>query len=141
MIDFTLQGILIQLVNFLITLVGLNILLFRPIREIIKQRRDLMAGQMDKIETFSSQAESKLKGYEEQLQAARQEGNEVRNKLRDEGVAEEQKLLSVAGEEASQTLKAARTEIDGQVKTAMEALAKDIETYANKATDKILGQA
>lgn len=139
--DITLEGVLIQLVNFLITLVGLNILLLRPVRAIIKQRKDLMAGQMDKIETFNSQAEGKLQSYEEQLNAARQEANEVRSALRDEGVAEEQKVLSAAGEEASQTLKAARTDIDSQVKAAMEALAKDIETYASKATDKILGQA
>lgn len=141
MIDLTLDGVLIQLVNFLITLIGLNILLFRPIRAIIKQRKDLMAGQMDKIETFTNQAETKLKGYEEQLQVARLEGNEVRNKLREEGVAEEQKLLTAAGEEASKTLKVARTEINAQVKSAMEALARDIDTYASKATDKILGQA
>jgi F-type H+-transporting ATPase subunit b len=141
MIDIHPIGILIQFVNFLITLIVLNLILFGPVREMIRKRKELMAGQMDSIEKFTADAEGKLKDYEEQLAAARKDGNEIRAQLRDEAVAEETKLLSAAGADAAATLKASRVEIDAQVKSAMEQLGKDVENFAAKATDKILGQA
>lgn len=141
MIDIHPIGILIQFVNFLITLIVLNLILFGPVREMIRKRKELMAGQMDSIEKFTADAEGKLKDYEEQLAAARKDGNEIRAQLRDEAVAEETKLLSAAGADAAATLKTARVEIDAQVKSAMDQLGKDVENFAAKATDKILGQA
>ena len=78
----------IQLVNFLITIVGLNVLLIRPIRDKIKERNDLMAGQVGKIEGFNSSAEEKLKGYQTAIDAARQEGLEMRKQMRLEGAGE-----------------------------------------------------
>jgi F-type H+-transporting ATPase subunit b len=141
MIDIHPIGILIQFVNFLITLIVLNLILFGPVREMIRKRKELMAGQMDSIEKFTADAAGKLKDYEEQLAAARKDGNEIRAQLRDEAVAEETKLLSAAGADAAETLKASRAEIDAQVKSAMDQLGKDVENFAAKATDKILGQA
>ncbi len=141
MIEFHEWGLIWQTINFLVTLVVLNFILYKPIREVIRKRKELMAGQMSQIEKFTADAESKLKDYEEQLAAARKQGNEIRAQFKDEATAEETKLLSAAGEDAAFTLKAARTEIDGQVKTAMEQLSKDVEQFAAKATDKILGQA
>ena len=72
---------------------------------------------------------------------ARKEAGDIRNAAKDEGVAEEQALLSAAGTEASSTIQAARTEIKSQVKDAMDQLTKDVDKYAEQATGKILGQA
>lgn len=133
--------ILVQGINFLVTLFVLNLLLFKPIRGILKKRRELMDSQLKNIETFSSQAETKLADYEEQLAAARKEGMDIRNTFRDEGAGEEQSILSAAGEEAAATMKAARAEIEAQTKAAMDSLSKEVDAFAAKATDKILGQA
>lgn len=141
MIEFHGWGLFWQSVNFLVTLVVLNFILLKPVREMIRKRKEFMAGQMGQIEKFTTDAEGKLKNYEEQLAAARKEGNEIRVQFKDEAVAQETKLLSAAGEDAASVLKAARVEIDGQVKLAMDQLSKDVETFAAKATDKILGQA
>lgn len=141
MIDIHPLGILVQFVNFLITLFVLNQILLKPVREMIRKRKEMMAGQMANIEKFTADAESKLKNYEEQLAEARKQGNDIRAQFREDAVAEETKMLSSAGEDAAATLKAARADIDSQVKAAMEALSKDVEGFAAKATDKILGQA
>lgn len=135
------ETIFIQAANFLITVFVLNVLLIKPIREIIKNRKGLMADQMEKIEGFNSNAEKKVADYEAQLFDARKEANGIRNSMKDEGTAEEQKLLAAAGEEASGTIQAARTEIKSQVKGAMEQLTKDVDKFAEAATGKILGKA
>ncbi len=99
------KTIFIQAVNFLVTIFVLNVLLIKPIREIIKKRKGLMADQLEKIEGFNSNAETKVADYETQLAAARKEANDIRSAMKDEGTAEEQKLMSVAGDEASGTIK------------------------------------
>jgi F-type H+-transporting ATPase subunit b len=131
----------IQLINFLLTVVFLNALLIRPIREKIKERNTLMADQLSTIETFTSSADEKLKGYEKALDAARQQGLELRKQMRAEGSGEEQQIMSAVGKEVAATMKAAQDEIAAQVAGAKKALVSDVEKFALKATAKILGQA
>ncbi len=135
------KTLFIQAANFLLTIFVLNVLLIKPIREIIKKRKGLMADQLDKIESFNADAEAKVTDYEAQLAAARKEANDIRSAKKDEGAAEEHKLMSAAGAEASSTIQAARAEIKAEVKTAMDQLTKDADKFAEAATGKILGQA
>ena len=133
--------IVIQGVNFLVMIFLLNKILIDPVRKIISKRKELMAGQMDKIEGFNASAADKVADYEAQLAAARKEAGDIRNAAKDAGVVEEQALLSAAGKEASSTIQAARAEIESQVKGALDQLTKDVDKYAEQATGKILGQA
>lgn len=135
------KTIFIQGLNFIVMIFLLNVVLIRPVREIIKKRTGLMADQLEKIEGFNSSAETKVADYEAQLTQARKEAGEIRNTAKDAGVAEEQAMLSEAGAEASNLIQAARAEIQSEVKVAMEQLAKDVNVYAEQATGKILGQA
>lgn len=135
------QTFFIQLGNFIVTLLVLNLLLFKPIREIIKKRSELMAGRMSEIEKFGSEADSKIKDYEATLDSARKEGADIRTALKDEGEAEEQKLMQEAGRDAAAEMKAARREIAAKVDDAKGALQKDVAVFAEEATKKILGRA
>jgi F-type H+-transporting ATPase subunit b len=131
----------IQLINFLITVVFLNALLIKPIRDKIKERNTLMADQLATIENFTSGADEKLKGYESALDSARQQGLELRKQLRAEGSGEEQQIMTAVGKEVAASMKAAQDEIAAQVTSAKKALGVDVEKFALKATAKILGQA
>ncbi|QGY39824.1 hypothetical protein GM415_06710 [Pseudodesulfovibrio cashew] len=135
------KTIFIQAANFIVTVFVLNVLLIKPIREIIKKRKGLMADQMEKIEGFNKNATEKMADYEAQLASARAEANEVRSSAKEEATAEEQKLMAEAGKEASGTIQAARAEIEKEVQAAMGQLTKDIDKFAEAATGKILGQA
>lgn len=132
---------LIQLVNFLIILAVLNVLLYRPIRGILKQRSERMAAQMSEIERFTESATQKLSDYEKSLEQARQKGMEIRQEFKDEGQKEEQELLAQASDQAAAELQSIREELAVQKEDAEQRLNKEIKGYAQKATDKILGQA
>jgi F-type H+-transporting ATPase subunit b len=131
----------IQLINFLFTVIALNFLLIRPVREKIKERNTLMADQLATIEGFTSSADEKLKSYETALDSARQQGLDLRKQMRAEGAGEEQQIMAVAGKEVAATMKANQDEIATQVASAKQALTADVEKFALKATAKILGQA
>jgi F-type H+-transporting ATPase subunit b len=133
--------LLIQLVNFLIIWMVLDLLLFKPIRGIIKKRADHMDHQMNAIERFTKDASVKLEDYEKSLVAARAEGAAERDKLKDEGTVEEGKLLAAASEEAAGKVAAAKSEIGSEADEARKALKSGVKKMAERAADRILSQA
>lgn len=138
MIDLNVS-LVVQLVNFLVTIVVLNWLLIRPVREIIKQRKDAVAGMVSEVETFSGDATAKLEKYEEALAQARRNATAERESVKDAAVEEEHRLVGAATEEAQADLKSAREEIEAQVKAAMDGLKGQVDSLAQKAADRVLG--
>jgi len=134
-IDITL---VVQFINFVITLVVLNILLVRPIREIIKKRTGVMADLVGSAERFTQTADEKLKNYEAALDEARKAGTAERLRFKDEGQSEEKAIIAKASASAQEQLTQARSEIDSQSKTAMESLKSQVDSLADKAVAKIL---
>ncbi|MFP4168391.1 MAG: ATP synthase F0 subunit B [Desulfonatronovibrionaceae bacterium] len=131
----------IQLVNFLIILLVLNLILYRPIRGIIKKRADLMAQGLDEAEKFSAEANKKMESYEERLKEARKEANEIRVGKKEAGQSEEQVLLDAAGNEAAEILREAKEKITKEKESALSSLKGKVDEFAQKAADKVLGQA
>ncbi len=130
-----------QLVNFLIILTVLNLILFRPIRGIIKKRAEVMSEKLGSIEAFTAQAESKLENYKASLTGARVEAQQLRVSLKAEGTEAEAAVLSKAGTEAAEKVAAARKEIDGQKQAALKALRNEVAGYAKNVADKVLSKA
>ena len=130
--------VLVQFINFIITLVVLNILLVRPIREVIKKRTGVMSGLMNETERFTQTAAEKLKNYQAALDEARKAGTTERLRFKDEALAEEKKLVSAAGADAQKTLSTARSEITAQSQEAMTSLKGQVPALAKKAVAKIL---
>ena len=130
-----------QLVNFLIILTVLNLILYRPIRGIIKKRAEVMSEKLSSIEDFAAKAEAKLESYKTALSGARVEAQQLRVALKTEGVAVESAVLAEAGAEAAEKVAAARKEIDGQKQAALKALRSEVDSYAKNVADKVLSKA
>ena len=77
-----------QLVNFFIALYVLNLLLIRPIREIIRKRKAVMDDMSGESESYEYQAEQRLSDYDNQLTRARQDAGQNREKAREAGKPE-----------------------------------------------------
>lgn len=138
MIDLNIT-MLFQLVNFLVTLVVLNALLIRPIREIIKKRSDKMADLLGESEQFFCQAGDKLKNYEAVLAITRAEAAAERDKAKAAGIAREQEIVTAAAQEAQDYLTASRASVTDQVTKAMDDLKGQVGALAASATAKVLG--
>lgn len=128
----------VQLVNFLIILTVLNLILFRPIRGIIKKRAEVMSEKLGSIEDFAAKAEAKLESYKTALTGARVEAQQMRMSLKAEGVAKESSVLAEAGAEAAEKVAAARKDIDGQKQAALKVLRAQVSTYAKDVAGKVL---
>ena len=131
----------IQLVNFLILLALLNVVIYRPIRGIVKQRQAKMSNDLTEVERFNEQAQAKLADYQAALEHARREAGDVRESQKKEAVAEEKDILAAASQEGSQMLNAAREDIEAQSQEARKALNQQVKKYAKLVTDKVLVKA
>ncbi|RQD57596.1 MAG: hypothetical protein D5R98_09180 [Desulfonatronovibrio sp. MSAO_Bac4] len=131
----------IQLVNFLLVLLLLNLILYKPIRGMLKKRAELMSQQVSKIENFTETAEDKMASYEQDLDKARIKAQEIRTGLKEEGYENEKVIIQDANNEAGSMVKTARDKITKDKDAALSSLMKEVEKFASKATDKILSKA
>jgi len=131
----------IQLVNFLIVLLLLNLILYKPIRGMLRKRAEVMSRKVSEVESFSSSAEEKMKTYEAELDKARIKAREIRTSFKGEGFARENEIVDVASGEAMSMVKAAREKVSKEKTTAISSLKKEVDKFAAKATEKILSKA
>lgn len=135
-LDITL---VIQLVNFFIALFFLNILLIRPIRDIIRQRNTLMDNIASEADNFHSEAVKKLENYEAQLAAARKEAGQNREEGKNEGLAELQAIVGQAQQSARQLLDDNRQALQGHADQALNELRNGIHGFSEKVGKKLIG--
>ncbi len=128
----------IQLVNFLILLAVLNLILYRPIRGIIKQRRERLGGYLSDIEKFNVEADAKLRDYEDALAKARLEGSRLKADYKSEGTKVEQEILARAKEESIKRLEEARKELLKQSEGVRQELSAQVEEYAKLVAEKVM---
>jgi F-type H+-transporting ATPase subunit b len=130
-----------QLANFLVAWFVLNLILFKPVRGIIKKRNDYLSEQLEAAEKFSGEAESKLANYEEALESARKSGNEEKARLKEEGQDKEQEMVSDAQSQASAKIAQAKKEAQSQAEKAKKELEAVVDKMAEQAANKVLGRA
>jgi F-type H+-transporting ATPase subunit b len=136
-IDLTL---LFQLGLFLLALVVLNRLLFKPLLEVIEQRREKMVGLKEQIERLRHDAAADLAVYQSRLREARDLAQREREALVSAGREEERRLLADVRAEIAKALNEARVEIERAELEAHASLSRDTEEMARHLVSKVLGR-
>ena len=131
----------IQIANFLLLLVLMNILLFRPIRGILKTRSDEVASFEESIGDLLARSEQNEKRIEESMVEARKEGYLEREKYKGEGLAEERGILEEANGSYEEKVGAAKQEIEKKMSEVRETLEGQIAAFSNELAEKILGRS
>jgi len=130
--------LLFQLGNFFIAVFLLNVLLVRPIREVLKKRQQIVDNLSGEAETFEQRAATKLADYDQALLAARKEANLARQTGREEGVAEQQTVIAQAQSEARAILNSARDSLQKEADATVAALRAEVGSLSQKIADRLL---
>lgn len=130
--------LLFQLVNFFIALYVLNILLIRPIRTIMRERKGKMDGLTGEAEHFEAEAASRLDNYRAQLSQARQEASQNREAGSDAGTAEQQVIVADAQQKAQRILAEAQAAVRAEAEETLVALRANVQGLAGKAATKLV---
>ncbi|MGE5258651.1 MAG: hypothetical protein ACM3KE_18390 [Hyphomicrobiales bacterium] len=134
-------SVTIQIVNFLFLIFVLNLLLYRPIRRIIKERRDKFKGMELTIQNATQGVQEKEAAFAKAIKDARAKGLKEKEGLVQQAEAEERKLIESINAKAQTELEEIRKKIKADAERARQSLQQNVGGFANEITRKILGRA
>ncbi len=131
----------IQIANFLILLVLLNIFLYKPIRGILAKRREEESFLEESIEDYQTRADKDEQGIEEGKVLARKEGTGEKEALKGQGLEKEGGILQEAHVAAEEKIGNARKDIEGKIGDVRKSLEDQVAAFSNELAEKILGRS
>ncbi len=133
--------LVLQFVNFMILLVVLNALLFKPLRAALQARKETIESSKAKVQDIDEQVQAQITRYEAQLQEARLQGVQARFALRKTGQEEEVRILGEANRTAADKLQKITAQIQEEADSARQELRSQTEALAKEIAGKVLGRA
>ena len=131
----------LHILNILILIAVMNAVLYRPVRGILRKRKEEIATMENDIENFEKNAKLRVEEFDQKLNEARTKAKDLLDGVKKEAQDESNaKVADIRNE--SDALKAEELgKIKGQVASADQALKGELDGFANEMASKILGRA
>ncbi len=134
-------SLFIQIVNFIFLIFVLNIILYKPIRKVLIQRKEKITGLEQRIDTVGKNIKEKDDAFSQGIKEARANGLNEKGILLQEGADEEREIIEKINKKAQADLAEIRTKIAKDVESVSESLRQELDSFANAIGQKILGRA
>ena len=134
-------SVIIQIVNFVFLIWILNIVLFKPIRRVLHQRKEKISELEKNIETSIRDSNERDDSISSELRTAKQRGLIELENLLQAAEEEEKRLLHSINEKAQSEMDAIRDKITKDAENIRETLQQEIDVYVSAIGQKILGRA
>ncbi len=133
-------SVFIQIANFIVLLLLLNIILFRPVRKVMNQRGREMDDLARVAADLEAKASEQAKALEENMASARKQGFREKESLRSEAQSLEKKMYQDATASAGGKMEQARKTTEQRVQEIRGSLEKEIGLFSQELAEKILGR-
>jgi len=134
------SSLIIQIANFLLIIWILNLILYRPIRDILRQRKEKIEGLELRIETYNEDAQKKDEAFASGIQEARAKGLKEKETLLQAAAEEEKQIIADVNAKAQAELAEIRKKIVKDAEAARASLQEKVDEFANDICQKILGR-
>lgn len=133
-------SIFIQIVNFLFLIWILNVILYKPVRNVLLQRKGKIAGLENDIGTCSEESKKKKEAFSSGIKEARTEGLKEKNALLAAAANQEKEMIREINEKAAAEMSALREKIAKDADEVRASLLKEVDVFAKDIGLKILGR-
>jgi F-type H+-transporting ATPase subunit b len=140
MIDINVS-LLFQLVNFIVLLIVLNFILFKPIRQIMQEREQGISSSFGDAKAAQERTQNLLEQYNASLAEAKQKAATTYNTIYQQGLDAQRDMISAERTKAGEMLDKAQAEIVAAANAARTDLKKEAERLSQEITSKLLGRA
>jgi F-type H+-transporting ATPase subunit b len=137
MIDFN-YTILIQFANFLVLLILLNFLLFKPVLKALGKREKTIGSFFEKAQVTEEEVKTIEKTYEDSIREKKRPILDSKSAILSDAQAASSKIIEKAKADFTEELSRLRTSIEEDRKKAYGNLEKDAEKLSRDAAEKIL---
>ena len=134
-------SLFVQIVNFLVLIWVLNLVLYKPIRNILIQRKEKVLALQQGAATSLEEAKAQEAAFDQGIKAARAKGLKEKESFLQEAGEEEKRIVGEINAKAQAELSAVREKISKDAEAIRAALQGEIEEYAKAIGQKILGRA
>lgn len=133
--------VLVQIANFLFLLFILNIILYKPIRNILGRRKGEIDSFEKTIKDFQDRLSQATGELDESIAGARKEGFKERENCKNEGLEEEKGMVDGATASSGDEIAKAKKNIESEVVEVRQSLEKEIAFFSKELATKILGRS
>ena len=137
MIDFN-YTILIQFANFLVLLILLNFLLFKPVLKALGKREKTIGSFFEKAQVTEEEVKTIGKTYEDSIKEKKRPILDSKSAILSDAQAASSKIIEKAKADFTEELSRLRAGIEEDRKKAYGNLEKDAEKLSRDAAEKIL---
>jgi F-type H+-transporting ATPase subunit b len=134
-------SLFIQIANFLFLIWIMNVILYKPIRNVLIKRREKVGGLEQNIVAAQVDAKDKEKAFFEGIKEARSRGMKQKETLIQEATQEEKKIVEEINRKAQANMAEVREKISKEAQVVRASLQKEIDSFARAIGEKILGRA
>lgn len=131
----------VQMLNFIVLIFIMNAVLYKPIRNILIERRKKIRGFEEAIDTAQQGVAEGEETFQAKIGDAKAKGFHEKEALKESGEEEEQRIISELQEKAQADLEAARAQIAKAAEAARGKLKAEAEAFSGAIAEKILGRA
>ena len=131
---------LIQLLAFVVLLVVVFFVGYKPVKNMLKKRQDGVNAMIEETKTNRDEAKKAALAKEQTIQEGKEEAERILSSARKQAEHERQELLAKAKEEAELQRKKAAEEIEAAKAASKEAVRKEIVDVAMLASSTLLGR-
>jgi F-type H+-transporting ATPase subunit b len=130
-----------QLVNFLLLMLVLNFLLYRPIRRVIAERDGEIAAARKKAVEVDREVQEQVAAYESRMREVRATVSNERAALKKEALVEEGAIIEKARAEAIGSLDAIKAQVAKEAAEARTVLQEQARALSRDICEKVLGRS
>lgn len=139
MIDINVT-LVIQLINFLVLLVFLHFILFKPIRQIIHEREQGISAALEDTKAAQKRVQDLLEQYNASFSEAKQKATATYNAFYQQGLDAQRDMIAAERASAGKLLDQARAEIAAASTAARDELQQEAEHLSQEIISKLLGR-
>ncbi len=132
--------LLAQIVDFIILLVFLRMVAFKPLAKVLSDRSENIASNIAAAEQERQEAEQLKAGYEAEMRRAREQTQEIIQKATKAGEDQALEIIDNAKNEAGRLKDAALAEIEREKQRAVAELREQVATLSVLVAGKIINK-
>ncbi len=135
------KTLLIQIINMLVLMFLLNKVLYKPIRQILKERAGRLQGMRDDVQGYEQQAASRQQEVDAKMAEASTKAKAALDAAREEAQKAGDARLADIKKETEAMKESQLAALAADVKSARKGLEKGLDGFATAMAGKILGRS
>jgi len=133
-------SVFVQIINFLFLIWALNLILYKPIRQILARRREKIVGMEESIEGANNDAEQRGEAFKTGVKEARVKGLTEKEAIVQSAADEEKKIIEEINKKSQANLVEIKEKIAKDTAKVRASLQQEIDAFAEAIGQKILGR-